>query len=109
MSIESRLKAAVTPIVPEFRAARYNGSRENYCTYNATEIPESFGDNEPHSIRYMIQLHWFYPIRFNPNATKRDLRQAILAADFTAPTVEDASDSDGGHLVFEFEGVDGEV
>ena len=111
MSIGERIKGAVAPIVPEVAADTYTGDAPTYCTWNATEIPEEYGDNQPHAIHYLCQLHLFLPFRTDPTQRKRQLRRALLNADFTAPTVEtvEADPDEGRHIVFEFEGVDGEV
>ena len=110
MSLEERIKTAVTPIVPEFATDVYTGDADSYCVFNATETPDSFGNNRPHAIRYLVQLHWYFPLRTDPSATKRSLRAAIGALRCcTWPTVTDAGDLTGGHLVFEFQAVDGDV
>lgn len=111
MSIGERIKSAVAPIVPEVSADTYSGNAQTYCTWNATEIPTAHADNEPHAIHYLAQLHLFVPFRSNPTKLKRQLRRALLNADFTAPTVEtvDASEEEGRHIVFEFESVEREV
>lgn len=110
MSLEERIKAAVSPIVPEFAADVYTGSADSYCVFNATEMPTAFGDNRPRAIRYLVQLHWYFPLRMDPIATKRALRGAIGGlGGCTWPSITDAGDRDGGHLVFEFEAVDGGV
>ena len=110
MSLEERIREAVTPIVPEFAADVYTGDADSYCVLNATEMPDGFGDNRPHAIRYLVQLHWYFPLRTDPRVTKRALREAIGGLRcYTWPTVTDATDRDGGHLVFEFQAVDGEV
>ena len=110
MSLGDRIVAAVTPIVPVCMANVYTGDAEEYCEYNATEIPDAYGGNRPWAIRYLVQLHWYFPLRSDPRAVKRQIRQAVMAqTGFTCPTVTDASDLDSGHLVFEFEAVDGEV
>lgn len=111
MSIGERIKSAVAPIVPEVSADTYSGNAQTYCTWNATEIPTAHADNEPHAIQYLAQLHLFMPFRANPTQIKRQLRRALLDAGFTAPTVEtvEASEAEGRHIVFEFEGVEREV
>ena len=108
MSVGEKICSAVRPIVHEIMAGSYTGDADSYCTYNMSEQPMAFGDDTPWVIRYLIQLHWYAPLGINPTATKRALRAAILGAGFTAPVVEDASDLDGIHLVFEFEDVDGD-
>ena len=110
MSLEERIKEAVTPIVPEFAADVYTGDADSYCVFNATEIPDWFGDNRPRAIRHMAQLHWYFQMRTDPRDTKRALRAAVGGLrGCTWPTVTDATDRDGGHLVFEFQAVDGDV
>lgn len=110
MSLEERIRTAVTPIVPEFAADVYTGDADSYCVFNATEMPEGFGDDRPRAIRYLAQLHWYFPLRTDPRATKRALRAAIGGLQgCTTPSVVPATDQDGGHLVFEFQAVDGEV
>lgn len=110
MSISERIKAAVTPIVPEFASDVYTGDADSYCVFNATEMPYGFGDNRPRAIRYLAQLHWYFPMRTDPRDTKRALRAAVGSLrGCTWPTVTDARDLSGGHLVFEFEAVDGDV
>ena len=86
-----------------------------YCTFNYSEIPDSFGDNGPGAMRYLCQVHFYAPWNVsdgesnNTLATRKALRRSIFAAGFTYPSVEDASDSDYQHFVFEFEDCDGEV
>lgn len=110
MSLEERIREAVTPIVTEFAADVYTGDSDSYCVLNATEMPDSFGNNRPRAIRYLMQLHWYFPMRTDPMSTKRALRAAIGGLSVcTWPTVTDAGDLDGGHLVFEFQTVDGDV
>lgn len=110
MSLEDRIAAAVTPIVAELAADVYTGDAREYCVYNMTEIPIAFGDGRPRAIRYLVQVHWYFPLRRDPRETKRTLRAALGGLQgCTWPTVEDAGDREGGHLVFEFEAVDGGV
>lgn len=93
--------------MPVCESGVYTGDADTYCTYNATELPDSFGDNSPHAVRYLMQLHYFCLLRQNPLPTVRLLQRAVADADFTYPSVEDASDLDGRHYVLEFEGVSG--
>lgn len=111
MSAAERLREAVTPIVPELAEDEYTGESSIFCTYNITENPIGHGNNRPHAIQYLIQLHLHLPFADNAATMKKSLRQAIIAANFTAPTVEtvEATVLEGRHIVFEFEDVDGEV
>ncbi len=106
MSVNQKIKNAVQPIVPECVPGDYSGDKQEYCTFNYSEIPTLYSDDAPTFIRYLIQLHWFSPIRSNPIAKKKKLKSAIASADFTYPKVTDASDNLCNHLVFEFEYVE---
>lgn len=104
-SIDKRIIDAVKTIVPDIKPNQYKGSSETYCVYNYSEIPSIHADSEPHAIRYIIQLHYYLPHRTNPNTTKRSISNALLGAGFTFPSIVNASDNEGQHYVFEFEGL----
>lgn len=107
MTINEQIKAAVEPIVPVCVPDPYTGEADEYCTFNYTEIPDEFGDDMPELIRYAVQLHYFCPLGYNCFETRRDLRRALLAADFTAPEITPAGDETSQHYVFEFEALGG--
>ena len=108
MSPDGKLRAAGTPLGAERAPDLYTGDGEEYCTYNYTEVPDGFGDNRPHATRYLVQLHWFLPLKRRPHPKKKKLKQALAAVrGCTAPTVTNASDETGQHYVFEFEAVEG--
>lgn len=110
MTVEEKILAAVTPLVPECEENLYGGDAEEYCTYNFNEIPDGFGDNRAHAVRYLCQVHWFLPLRRRPQPKKKQLRQALAAVrGFTTPEIVNASDEIGQHYVYEFQAVDGEV
>lgn len=106
--IEERIRLAVTPHVKELAPTIYLGAAEEYCTWNATEVPQAFGDGRAHRVKYLVQVHWFLPLRRRPYAKKQALRRALMGTPgFTAPTVTDATDGEGQHYVFEFEALGG--
>lgn len=109
MTVNEVLRDAVQSIVPICDPDNYSGDSAEYCTFDYTEVPDSFGDDMPQAIRYLVSLHWHLPTGVNPIAKKRQIRKALLAAGFSAPTVTNASDADGKHYVFECEYLDGEV
>ena len=85
MSINETIIKAVTPIVPVcvpdvYRPDAGETPAEVYCTFNYTESPDVFGDDEPQAIRYLIQLHLYLPLRQTPLRLKRQLRRAMLDA-----------------------------
>lgn len=110
MSMEATIIAAVTPIVAVCVPTLYEGEEAEYCEMNAEEVPAAHGDDVPHAIRYLVQVHYYFPaVGHNPNAKKKALRRALGALGGTYPTVANASDEVSGHLVFEFEMVDGDL
>lgn len=107
MAVDEKIRAVVEPLVPVCVPGIYTGEAEEYCTFNYTEIPCAFGDNRPHAIRCLVQLHWFLPLKQRPHPTKKALRRALMAVrGFTAPTITDATDGGGQHYVYEFEAVE---
>ena len=115
MTINERIREAVLPVVPVCVPDLYDGTAREYCTFNYSELPAIHGDDRPQAIRYLVQLHYFLPVSRSPLKKKRDLCCALLQADFTYPTVENASDGDYQHYVIECEALerlewdDGEV
>lgn len=110
MTLEEKIRAAVTPLVPECVENLYGGDAEEYCTYSFNEIPAGFGDNRARAVRYLCQVHWFLPANRRPRPKKKQLRQALAAVrGFTTPETVNATDETGQHYVYEFQAVDGAV
>lgn len=114
MSVNSIICTAITPIVPVcvpdvYRPLPNETPAAEYCTFNYSEIPDAFGDESPEAIRYLVQLHYFLPIGANSIAKKKQLKNALLNAGFTYPSVTNASDADGQHYALECEYADGDV
>lgn len=108
MSLNERLVTMLDGLTKDPAAAdTYTGTEAEYLVFNYTEIPDVFGDDLPDAYRFLIQVHLFAPHQRNTLALRRQIRQRIIRADFTAPTVVPASDASGQHYVFEFEGVEG--
>lgn len=106
--LEPRIQAAVTPIVAELAPGVYTGNADEYCTWNASEIPQSFGNGRAHRVKHLVQVHLFMPLKRRPYAKKRALRRALMETPgFTAPIVTPANDGDGQHYIFEFEAMGG--
>lgn len=110
MTLEEKIRSAVTPLVPVCVENRYTGDEEEYCTYNFNEIPAGFGDNRAHAVRYLCQVHWFLPAERRPRPKKKQLRRALAAVrGFATPEIVNATDEVGQHYVYEFQAVDGEL
>lgn len=108
--LDDKIQAAIKPLVEECVPDLYTGDKKEYCTYNYNEIPAGFGDNVPHAVRCLVQVHWFLPLKVRPHSKKKKLRRALFSVrGFGAPKIVNATDGDGQHYVFEFEAVDGEV
>lgn len=108
--IDDKIKSAVKPLVAVCVPDLYTGDAPEYCTYNYNEIPTAFGDNAPRAVRYLVQVHWFVPLKKRPHPKKKQLRRALGAIPLTTwPTIVNASDELGQHYVYEFVAVDGEV
>lgn len=109
------IRQAVTPLVPVCVPNQYGGAALEYAVYNYSEIPDAFGDDAPNAVRYLVQVHWFYPWAQGASAQaaavekRRALRRALAAAGMTWPTVTPAGDRDYEHYVFECEYADGSV
>lgn len=91
--------------VPDF----YLGEQETYCTFNFTELPTLFGDDVPLATAYLAQVHLFLPLKAESVALRHQLRDALMAAGFTAPTITNATDEVSQHYVYEFQAMDWEV
>lgn len=109
--LDDKISAAVEPLVAVCVPNLYTGDAEEYCTYNYTEIPAAFGDDRPHAVWYLVQVHWFLPLKRRPHPKKRALRRALgtMQRCVTWPTIENASDELTQHYVYEFQAVDTEV
>ena len=113
MNIESQIIDAVAFTNLPCRYGIYEGDETTYLTFNMNGIPANFADDEPQHERWLIQLHLFAPFTTDTTALRKQIKAALLAADFSYPDQIDASnsvrDSDGTerHIVFEFEGVEG--
>ena len=107
-SLNERILTALRPLVPEIVPDLYQGDADEYATFNYNELPEGFGDNGPATLRCLVQVHWYLPIKRNP-AKRADIRRALHQAGFTYPSVENASGDGQQHYVFEFEAFSGDV
>lgn len=104
--IDEIIRTAVTPTVstclPYVMDDGDSHSTE-YCTFNYAEYPDLFAESKANAIYYIVQIHYFCPRKTNPNEKKRQLRNALINAGFTTPSIINASDKDGQHFVFECE------
>lgn len=97
----AKIRAAILPIVPICDPRVYTGDAQEYTVYDVYERGIFFGDNEPQNVEYSCSVHWFLPLHTPNKAKKKQIRDAIAQIG-TFPSIEDASDLDGQHFVFEF-------
>lgn len=109
--IDDYIQAAVKPLVSVCVPDLYTGDKKEYCTYNYNELPSAFGDGRPHATRYLVQVHWFLPLKRRPQPKKRQLGRALgtMQRCITWPVIENATDELGQHYVYEFQAVDTKV
>ena len=104
-SIRTALAGLNVPIVQ----INYTGTEQTYLTFNMISTPDDFADDEPGADVWSVQLHLFALFTNDTTQLRRQIKTALVAAGFTAPTMTDASEntraSDGTeqHIVFEFE------
>lgn len=109
MSVASQIRAAVAGFGYPCEQISYDGTAETYFTFNMFSTPDDFADDEAGAEVWTIQLHLFAPFTLDTTTLRKQIKAAIRAAGFTAPSMVDASESvrvaDGTeqHLVFEFE------
>lgn len=104
MNTDDALVEALEPLFPDCVFPNvYTGDAVEYLVYNYTALPQVFGDGLPAAARYLVQVHYYLPRKKNPNPTKLQISQALKAQGFTWPDIENASDREGQHYVFECE------
>ena len=107
MSVDARIKSAVDSFGFPVENSVYHGQAEEYLVFNYFTLPRTFGDDEPEHEEYFIQLHYFAPLRKNILEMKRQIKRAIVEAEFSYPSTVDASDNEARHIVFEFKTIEG--
>lgn len=101
MNINSTIRAAITPIVSVCVPHLYTGAETEYCTFNYTRYPAEYSDNAPMVVGFSIQMHYFLPLKNNPNDKLSQIANALFAAGFDYPQIVDVTDDTGQHYVFE--------
>lgn len=102
MSINETIKGALDRLAP-VRADTYTGDEEVYFTFGYTSVPTAHADDEPTFERFLLSIHLFAPTGYNTVKLRREAKTALSDAGTTWPSMVNASDKDGQHLVFECE------
>lgn len=102
------LQQACESVFPEATFPNvYTGEKLEYVVWNYTEIPSVYAERAPQASRYLCQVHLYLPHKQDPLDDIQALRWALFDADFTWPSLTDASDGAGQHYVLECEFADG--
>lgn len=100
MNLDARIRTALTGICDFIVPQVYTGDAQEYIVFNYSEYPLEFADNAPQSIGYSVQVHYFCPLKKNPNAIKDDIQNSLFTAGFSYPSIQDVTDEEGQHYVF---------
>lgn len=102
MTINERIRAAVTPAVPDCVPGEYTGDNESYCTFDVIETPDLLAEGTAHAVVAIVVLHWYRPKNTNPNAVIAQLVRGIVAQGGTYPTITHGAEET--MLEFELDG-----
>lgn len=103
MTVDARLKSVLKTFGDPISNGTYKGKATRYYTFNYSTLPSDYADDMPQHERYLVQVHLFAPLDENVNAQARKTKAALAAAGFQWPSVTNASDESGRHIVFETE------
>ena len=110
MSLASRVRAALTPIVPQVEPSGYHGDALEYITFSTTELGALYAGSRPNAIRHLLRVYWYFPdmpegaiTETNPLEKKARIAEALFSLGGTWPSIEDLSDSEGGCFAYECE------
>lgn len=102
MSTDEKIISALNPIVETVVPVVYHGEEKEYIVFNYNTL-FFYAEGTAKARRDLVQIHWFLPLKGNPNAKKKLIADAINEAGFTYPSIENASNNDNQHYVFECE------
>lgn len=102
MTINERIRAAVTPVIQDCVPGEYTGDNESYCTFDVIETPDLLAEGTAHAVVAIVVLHWYRPKNTNPNAVIAQLVRGIVAQGGTYPTITHGAEET--MLEFELDG-----
>jgi hypothetical protein len=101
MTINKMLLSALSGIAPTYPDL-YEGGNTTYITFNYDTIPSGFGDNEPELELYLIQVHFFCPLGVDSISSCNEIKRKISYTFSEWPEMQNATDNESQHIVFEF-------
>lgn len=104
MTVNEKIKQALSPLGIPVVADFYGGGKDEYFTFNyADDRAVDFGDDAPQHIVAYMQIHWFMPRQKDYLAGKKKIRNILFQAGFTYPEVTVMTEGDIRHVIFECE------
>ena len=101
MNLDERIRTALDGVCDVIVPQVYTGDAQEYIVFNYSEYPLEFADDAPQTVGYSIQVHLFLPLKVNPNTKKESIKTALFSAGFSYPSIQDVTDNEGQHYVFE--------
>lgn len=104
MSVNSKIREAVTPYVSACVFGAYEGTDETYCYFIFPQDDVALsGDNEAVIDRVAVQLHLFTPNTTDYTTIKKQIRSSLLKSGFSYPAVTCLYETTTklNHIIFE--------
>lgn len=107
VNLNRRIVSALSSFGLPIAETLYEGTASSYFVYSIVyDVAGDTGDDEPQAYVATVQIHYVCgSLNTSYASMKRQIRQALVAAGFTAPEVTDMSDTKDKirRLVFECE------
>lgn len=103
MTVDERIRTALSGIVDDIVPNKYNGKKSKYIVYNYNSIGSAHAEGIPTAMRELVQVHLYMEEGENPNSLKKTIMQALFDHGFTWPDITNAGTGDVQHYVFECE------
>lgn len=104
MSINSKIRKALLPLVDTVVPSEYSGEKLEYIVFTDTVVPEVPAEGRPGVLRHLLLINWYFPKGVNPLEKKRAIAEELWSAGFTYPSITELEEENGQHFAFECEG-----
>ena len=101
MNVGKAIITALSSLKLPVYQTQYTGTDKTYFVFNIGTVPADFADDLPQHERASIQLHLFCPVATNTTSLRDQVKQLLTEAGFDYPSLVDASDEDGQHVVWQ--------
>lgn len=99
MTINERVRAAVTPVIPDCVPGEYTGDSETYATFDVIETPDVLAEGTAHAVVATVVLHWYRSKNIKVEPVRTQLVQNLLSQGATYPTITHGAEE----IILEFE------